>query len=55
MKAFIKTLFGDSRNIAGVALILLTALALTGLGHPNLAVIAMPAAALAVVAWLANH
>lgn len=55
MSAFIKTLFGDTRNIAGVAMILVAALALTGLGHPNWAVFAMPAAALGVVAWLANH
>jgi hypothetical protein len=55
MKAFIKTLFGDSWNIAGVALIVVVAAALTGLGHPGWAVFAMPAAGLGVVAWLAHH
>ncbi|MDR3531262.1 MAG: hypothetical protein P4L90_12010 [Rhodopila sp.] len=55
MKAFIKTLFGDASNIAGVALIVAVAAGLTGLGHPAWAVFAMPAAGLGVVAWLARH
>jgi hypothetical protein len=55
MKAFVKTLFGDSRNIAGVALIVIMGVALTGLGHSGWAVFAMPAAGLGVVAWLAHH
>jgi hypothetical protein len=55
MKAFSKTLFGDSRNIAGVALIVALAVLLTDIGHPGWAVFAMPAASLGVVAWLAHH
>lgn len=55
MKAFVKTLVGDGRNIAGVALVLLAAVGLTGLGHPAWAVVVMPVTALIVVAWLANH
>ena len=53
MKAFVKTLFGDTWNIAGVAVIVAVAAGLTGLGHPGWAVFAMPAAGLAVVGWLA--
>ena len=55
MKAFAKTLFGDRRNIAGVALMVALAALLTGLGHADWAVFAMPAAGLGVVAWLARH
>jgi hypothetical protein len=55
MKAFIKTLFGDIWNIAGVAVIVAVAAGLTGLGHPGWAVFAMPAASLCVVGWLAKN
>ncbi len=55
MKAFIKTLFGDTWNIAGVALIVAVAAGLAGFGHAGWAVFAMPAVGLGVVAWLANH
>jgi hypothetical protein len=55
MTAFVKTLFGDTRNIAGVALIVAVAAGLTSLGHPAWAVFAMPAVGLGVVAWLAWH
>lgn len=55
MNAFIKTLFGDARNIAGVGLILAVAAGLTVIGHPGWAVFAMPVTGLAVVAWLACH
>ena len=55
MKAFIKTLFGDTRNIAGVAAMVLIAAGLTGAGHAALAVFAMPVAGLAAIAWLALH
>jgi hypothetical protein len=55
MSAFIKTLFGDLRNIAAVALVVAVGAGLTSLGHPAWAVFAMPAAALCVVAWLAHH
>jgi hypothetical protein len=55
MRAFVKTLFGDTWNIAGVAVIVAVAAALSGLGHPAWAVFAMPVAVLAVVAILAHH
>jgi hypothetical protein len=55
MKAFFKTLVGDAGNIAGVAIVVGIAVAFTGIGHPGWAVIAMPAAALTVAAWLACH
>jgi hypothetical protein len=55
MKAFVKTLFGDSWNIVGVVLIVAVAAGLTGAGRVDWAVFAMPAAGLAVVGWLARH
>jgi hypothetical protein len=55
MKAFVKTLFGDTRNFAGVALIVAVAAVLTAIGHARWAVLAMPVAGLAVVAMLARH
>jgi hypothetical protein len=55
MKAFIKTLFGDTWNIAGVAMIVGVAVILVGIGQADLAVYMTPAAALAVVAALARH
>lgn len=55
MKAFVKTLFGDAWNIAGVAGIVAVAAALIGLGRPQWAVFAMPAATLGVVAFLAHR
>ena len=55
MRAFVKTLFGDTWNIAGVAVIVAVAAGLTSLGHREWAVFAMPAIGLAVVAWLARR
>lgn len=55
MKAFVKTLFGDGWNIAGVAVIVAVAGGLTELGQPESAVYAMPAVALGVVGWLAGR
>jgi hypothetical protein len=55
MKAFIKTLFGDTWNIAGVALIVAVGAGLMALHRADLAVFAMPAAGLGVVAMLARH
>ena len=55
MKAFCKTLFGDTWNIAGVALIVAVAAILTGLGHAGWAVFAVPVTGLGVVAILARH
>jgi hypothetical protein len=55
VRAFFKTLFGDARNIAGVAFVVAVAAALTATGHGAWAVAAMPAACLATVAWLAGR
>jgi hypothetical protein len=55
MKAFVKTLFGDARNVAGVTLIVAIAVVLTAIGHAPCAVIVMPLASLAVIAMLAAH
>jgi hypothetical protein len=55
MKAFVKTMFGDTWNLLGVALIVAVAAGFTSLGHASWAVFAMPAVGLAVVAWLARH
>jgi hypothetical protein len=55
VRAFVKTLFGGDRNIAGVALIVAVAAVLTGLRHAGWAVFAMPVAGLVVVAALARH
>jgi hypothetical protein len=55
MKAFTKTLFGDSRNLAGVAVMVVVAVGLTRVGHAGWAVYGMPVVGLAVTAWLARH
>jgi hypothetical protein len=55
MKAFVKTLFGDTPNIAGVALIVAVAAVLTETGHADWAVFAMPVVGLAVVAALVYY
>ena len=55
MRAFFRTLFGDARNIAGVAVVVAVAAALTATGHGAWAVVAMPAAALLAVGWLAER
>lgn len=55
MKAFLKTLFGDTWNLGGVALMVAVAAALTGAGRPGWAVFAMPICGLAVVALLTRH
>jgi hypothetical protein len=54
MKALAKTLFGDARNAAGVAVIVGVAAGLTWVGQADWAVFAMPVAGLAVVGWLAR-
>lgn len=54
MKALLKTLFGDARNVAAVAAVVAVAAALTKTGHATWAVVAMPAACLAAVGWLAR-
>ena len=55
MSAFIKTLFGDAWNIAGVALVVAVGGGLVALNRADLAIFAMPAAGLGVVAILARH
>jgi hypothetical protein len=55
LRAFFKTLFGDARNIAGVAVVVAVAAVLTGTGHGGWAVVVMPVTCLFAVAWLAGH
>lgn len=55
MKAFIKTLFGDTWNIAGVALMVAVGAGLTAAHRADLAVFAVPVAGLGVVAILSRH
>jgi hypothetical protein len=55
VKAFLKTLFGDVRNIAAVGGVVAVAAMLTGIGHGAWAVVAMPVAALLAVGWLAER
>ncbi|MGD0103726.1 MAG: hypothetical protein ABSC06_06780 [Rhodopila sp.] len=53
MKAFVKTLFGDAWNVAGVALIAAVGVGLAEVGRADWAVFAMPVVALCVVGVLA--
>ncbi len=55
MKAITKTLFGDARNLTGVAVVVTVAAGLTGVGHADWAVFVMPVVGLCVVAWLARQ
>jgi hypothetical protein len=55
VKALIKTLFGDARNICGVAAMVAVAASLTAAGHPAWSVVAMPVTGLLAVAWLARN
>lgn len=55
MKAFVKTLFGDLRNLATVACIVAAAAALIEAGLAREAVYAVPLLVMAAVAWLAHH
>ena len=55
MKAFVKTLIGDLRNVVVVAGILAVGAALALAGHPAAAWLVMPVAAVGGVAWLARH
>jgi hypothetical protein len=54
MKALLKTLFGDARNVAAVAVVVATAAVLTVTGHAAWAVVVMPMTCLAAVGWLAR-
>ena len=42
MRALLKTVFGDTHNVAVVALLLAVALALSWTGHPNIAAYISP-------------
>ena len=53
MAAFTETLFGDRRNVAVVAVLLLLDAALVRTGHGGAAAILVPLATLAGVTWLA--
>ena len=55
MSAFLKTVIGDARNCAVVAVILLAEAALVFGGGRGLAAFTIPPLTLAGVAWLARH
>ena len=55
MRALFKTLFGDLRNIIGVAVMLGVAVGLAAVGRGDWAAFAVPVVGLGVVAWLAGH
>jgi len=55
VRAFVKNLFGDGWNIAGVAAIVAIAAGLAGIGRADWAVFAMPVVGLGVVGWLAGR
>lgn len=55
MAAFFKTLFGDARNIAVVAVLLAIEVFLVHTGHGAAAILTVPVATLAGVAWLATR
>ena len=53
MGPFLKTLFGDARNVAVVAVLLAVEAVLIHTGHGREATILVPLATMAGVAWLA--
>ena len=53
MGPFLKTLFGDVRNVLVVAVLLAIEVTLARTGHGREAVILVPLATMAGVAWLA--
>lgn len=53
MAPFLKTLFGDVRNVAVVAVLLAVEVVLIHTGHGREAVIVVPLATMAGVTWLA--
>jgi hypothetical protein len=55
MKAFLKTLFGDARNVAVVAVILGVEIALRQSGHVVAAAYLVPPLTLVGIGWLARH
>ncbi len=54
MRAFLKTLFGDARNVAVVALLVAVEAGLVRAGLGREAVFLVPLAVMAGVAWLAR-
>jgi hypothetical protein len=54
MRAFLKTLVGDARNLAVVGILMVAEVALVFGGHADAAVFAIPPLALAGMAWLAR-
>jgi hypothetical protein len=52
MAPFFKTLFGDVRNIAVVAILLAIEIVLAHTGHGREAIIVVPLATMAGVTWL---
>jgi hypothetical protein len=55
MKALVKTLFGDVRNVAVVALLVAVAFGLIAAGQADIAVYVVPVLAMAGIVWLALH
>ncbi|HTH98807.1 MAG TPA: hypothetical protein VL574_15435 [Stellaceae bacterium] len=55
MKALVKTVIGDRNNVVTVALIVGLEIALTTIGHADMAVFLTPAAVLVAAFWLAQH
>jgi hypothetical protein len=55
VKAFVKTLFGDARNVAVVAILVAVAFGLVAAGQGGLAVYLVPLLAMAGIVWLAQH
>ena len=53
MGPFLKTLFGDARNVAVVAAVLAAEAVLVHTGHGPAATVLVPVATMAGVAWLA--
>jgi hypothetical protein len=53
MGPFLKTLFGDARNVAVVAVLLAIEVVLVRTGHGREATVLVPLATMASVAWLA--
>ena len=55
MKAFMKTLVGDSRNLTVVGCLVLAEVALVYAGHAGATAFVMPPLTLGGVAWLAKN
>lgn len=53
MGPFLKTLFGDARNVAVVAVLLAVEVVLVRTGHGREATVLVPLATMTGVAWLA--